>query len=312
MAVQFPTYKQAYYDNANWLDDVSSWSWASWVQFDSVAVGSRQTICGHYGATNRFYIRKTTGTPELFQASITSGGVYKAITDTTGAPVVDTAYHLAVTWEAGSATGLKIYRNGAYVTAVSTSTQTANYNSGGNVDLYVGSLKKDTDTLRGQIEGFGIWAGTVLTANQIAALYWSGWPHLAGLPKPTVWWPGLGYNGRIQDWSGNGRHIEAATIDATVAAASTIGQWDAPWHSGGSSTQGAAGPAAPNEWTLFGTTTHPTVTLDVTGLVNDTMYDFAVTAVDDDANESVKSATVTATPEDIGTVHTEKLVFIGH
>lgn len=313
MSVKFLNYDDCYYDNADFLDDATSFSIASWIRMDTITVGSWQGIWSHYGGTNRIYLRKNDGTPELFRLSITSGGVNVTIDDTTGAPVAGTVYHIGITWIKGIAGGLNIYRNGTHVTSASTATQTANYHSGGAVDFYVGALRSAISYGKCTVEGLTIWKDYILSATEMAALYRVGWPHLISAPRPTAFWPFQEGNARASDLSGNGRHI--TIFESSPVADVTIGHWEDPDQPGTYTKPGTpgSGPPEPNPWTLFGSTTHPIATSTITGLVNDTTYEVKVNAVDTSDNESVDSDILEVTPAaSAGAIHVPRHVFIGH
>jgi hypothetical protein len=315
MALQFADLKAAYYDDADFLDGISSFSFACWLKINTLSVGSRQYPWGHKGVTNGISLRKDNGATEYWRFGVTCNGVTNTVDDTTGAVAQDVWYHIAGTWEPGSATGIAIYRNGALVDSNSTTAQSGTYDSGGSVDFYIGAQKNLTNYFKGSVEGLCIWTDTVLTANQILALYWVGWPHLAGCPRPdAIYALTEGTITRIPDSSGNGRHIESATIATSgVTAVATSGKWEAPDElPGGYYDQGSAGPGEPNPWTLFATVTHPTTSSTVTGLTNITAYEFVVSAVDTTGNESNYSDTVEATPQAVTTKHTSALKWIGH
>lgn len=313
MAIQFPVSNRAYYDNADWLDNCSAFSWAGWVRFDSIEAADYQFVWSHPGVTDRMEVYKKLSSPQYVRFQVLAGGVGVTVDDTTGAPSAGTKYHWAVTWQKNTSGGIKIYRNGSFVAQANTTSQTANYNSGGSVDLYLAS-KWATSYGRCTCEGWGFWAGTALSATQIAALYWAGWPHLATCPKPSAHWlfaPDL--LTRIPDCSGNSRHITSSWISSGVSAVGTMGKWEDPGQEpGGYHRQVAAGPSPPDPWTLWSTVLHPTLTSLVTGLSNGTTYQFCASAVDTSSNESIKSDIVEATPQDVGVVHTPRRVFIGH
>lgn len=316
MAWTFPTTKQAYFDNANWLDGITSLSFACDVRLDTFSAGVNQGIFGHTGSTNYFRFQKL-GTTDLWNFYVTSGGIPKFVSDTTGSPAAGTIYHMAGTWVPGSATGLAIYRNGALVTTASTATQSGAYNSGGNVDLYLNSIAHDNRIGYCSLENLAIWINYVLDAGEVAALYWVGWPHLAVAKAPAVFWQ---FNQelltRLPDASGNARHIEAAQIDTGVTAGGLMGKYEDPWQGwSGGYRQSAAGPPAPNPWELAGTVNHPVVTKTVGGLTNTTTYEFSVIAKDNatPANESTRSTIVEATPSASGItyVHVPRRVWGG-
>lgn len=312
MAIQFPNNNAAYYDAANWLDNIDSLSWCGWVRVDNLRVpAADQTIWGHRGAVDRMQFFRDDGGEIWF--AVTAGGVYDRVEDTITC-VEDTLYHFAVTWEKNSATGLKLYRNGAYITSASTTDQPNNYQSGGTVDLFLGCYSNDNSFGQCTGEGWCWWTGTVLDADQIAALYWVGWPHLVNVPPPAAFYPlNDALLTRFPDWSGNSRHIESSTIDTGVLAAGRIGKWEDP-HGAPSARyrQPGAGVTPPNTWTLFETVNHPTTTSVVTGLTNGTTYEFSLTALDTSGNESVRSNIIEATPLALAAVHTPKPAFLWH
>jgi hypothetical protein len=316
MAWTFGT-KQAFYDDANWLDNISSLSFSVWCRIDTLhSPAENQGIFGHEGSTN--YIRFQKYTNDQWHFYIKSGGVGKEVYDSTASVVQGTIYHMAVTWEKASATGLKIYRNGTIVgSAVSTATQTADYNSGGNVDFYISGTKDNNRIGHCTVESLAMWTNYVLDAGEVMALRWLGWPHLATGKQPTAYWPmSQELLTRLPDISGNARHIEAATIDSSPTAGGLLGKYEDPSVlATGGYRQSAAGPPAPNPWTLLGNVTHPTATSTVTSLVNGTVYEFSVIAKDDatPANESTRSATVEATPSTSGItyVHVPRFVWGG-
>jgi hypothetical protein len=313
MAIQFPDLNAAQYDNANWLDNVDSVSWSGWVSWDTIDVGNRQYAWGHRGAVDRSSFRKNNAATEYARWSLTAGGVNVTVDDTI-TPVAGTVYHFVLTWEANSATGMKLYRNGSLINTSSTTTQTANYNSGGNVDLYIGCYSNNNAFGKITGEGFIYWPGVVLDADQAARLYYEGWPHLAQCPKPAALYELNGSSlTRIPDSSGNSRHIESAFIDSGVVDAGRVGKWEDPSsETAGFYRQGAAGPSPPNSWTLIETVTHPTNTSTATSLSNGTTYEFMVTALDDSGNESVESAIVEATPFAVNSTHAEREILLWH
>jgi hypothetical protein len=312
MANTFSSTHSAYYDNADWLDNAASFSFAVWVNLAAVTTGSRQYVFSHYGATNRISLRKDNGATEYFRFAVVSGGISATVDDTTGTPVAGTPYHIAGTWTPGSATGIAIYRNGALVDTGNTTSQTANYDSGGSVDLYLGARAVSSNYLNGSIENLCLWPGTVLTPAQILELYYSGWWQLANVTRPACQYACQTSITRIPDLSGNGRHIESATIDTTgVTLTPSIGKWDdLTVGQGITQQQGAAytppAPDDPDPWTLHGYVTHPTTTDTVTGLTNGTEYEFAVAALDVDGNVSEKCSAVACTPHDIPIKHTRR------
>lgn len=314
MAWTFPTTKQAWYDNANFLDGISKLSISCWVRLDSMNTGTQQGILGHKGSTNYIYFQKTTN--DEFHFYLTTAGISKQIYDTTADAVAATIYHLTVTWERGSATGLKIYRNGAQVgSAVDTTTQIVDYNSGGNIDLYLNGVSDNNRLGYSSLENVAIWTGYVLDAGEVAALYYLGWPHLAVSTAPAAYWRfDQELLTRVPDLSGNGRHIESGYFDSGVTAGGRLGKYEAPWRGlSGAYRTAAAGPPAPNPWTFFETVTKPVATSTVTGLSNGTAYEFSVIATDDSDNESTRSAVVEATPSTSGItyVHTPRRVWGG-
>lgn len=309
MALTNAENETSYYPSANFLDNVSALSFSVWVKPTTIYEW-QQYVISHYGSTNRFVFYKKYGTGSYWRFAVTSGGYQVYADDSTDAVAVDTVYHIAGTWELNVAGGIKIYRNGSLVDSNDTTSQSVNYSSGGGVSLSL-MAQKDSAALDlpGDYEGVAIWGGVALSAQQIKALYWSGWPHLAGCPRPSVFYRlSRDYSGRIPDWSGNGRHIESAYCGASNVGAADIGKWEQPhFPISDQGLQGAAGPAPPNPWTLWDTITHPTLTDTVTGLSNGTAYEFSLTALDDSDNESTRSATVEATPSGTATVHTEAL-----
>lgn len=311
MAIKFPVNARCYYDNANWLDNISAFSWAGWVRFDTIDTNSLQFVWAHVGATDRMEVYKLR-TNGRVRCQVYAGGIGQFVEDSTGSPVAGTTYHLAATWTKAATGGLKIYRNGVFVAQSNTTTQTGNYNSGGSVDLVFGARNTINYGLC-SLEGHGFWPGAVLTAEQIRCLYWSGWPHLVA-PKPAAFYTFAPETlTTFKDSSGNSRHITSTWISGAVATAGTIGKWDAPDAFPGDAYRvSAAGPVTPNDWTLFGSVTHPTVTSTVTGLTNGTTYELAVTALDESGNESQLSAIVEATPSAVAVKHVPRRVFRGH
>lgn len=313
MAIKFAVNQRCWYDNANWMDNIWQFSWAGWVRFDTIDTTQYQFVWAHPGATDRMEVYKRLTNPQYVRFQVYAGGVGMFVDDESGVPVAGTAYHFAVTWTPHTTGGMKIYRNGTLVGTANTTTQTANYNSGGSVDLFFAAKNAMSYGLC-TLEGHSFWTDSILTANQIQALYWCGWPHLCA-PKPAASYPfERPIVNRFRDASGNGRHILPAWIGATnPSSENPIGKWDDPHQDFGEChVPSAAGPADPNPWTYWATTTHPTVASTVTGLSNGTTYEFSTTAVDSSANESLHSAIYEAMPSAVAARHTPRRKFFGH
>lgn len=314
MALTFPNYKSAYYPAADWMEGISAFSFAGWFRADTVTAGVRQYAFSHYGSTNRISLRKDNAATEYWRFAVVSGGVSAVVDDTTGAVSAGTIYHLAGTWTPGSATGLAIYRNGALVTTASTATQSGTYSTEGTIPMYLGARKASSDFGLCSIEGLSLWTDTVLTADQVAALYHGAWPHQIQAPCAALWLLDDVLLTSIPDYSGNGRHIESATIDGATAGG-IIGRAEDPsWLGGpgGSGTSTVAGPADPDPWVLAATVTHPTTEAELLGLTPGTTYEFAVSAVDAQGEESTLSAAVEGTPTAVLTRHTRRWQWVGH
>ena len=313
MSLTFPTSKLAWYPNANFLDDISSFSAAGWVRFDTITTANQQFVFSHKGGTNQLGLRKDA-TTDHWKFSTTVGGV-NVVNDLT-TPVAGTKYHVAVTWTKNSSTGQKLYVDGALIDTDSTTGQTVNYDSGGGSSLILAS-RTDTGSNFGvnTLENWCFWPGVLLTANQIAQLRLVGWYHLVGLPAPAVFWSLLNGASVIKDWSGNGRHITSATMSASgITDGGLIGKWEKPRLAGkGAQVQTAvAAPPGPNPWIeATPDTLHPLMTKQISGLVNDTPYEFKVNAVDDAGNVSADSAIVQATPSGATVIHTVKRRLLG-
>lgn len=314
MALTFPTLKSAYYPSANWMDGIASFSFAGWFRADTVTAGVRQYAFSHYGSTNRISLRKDNGATPYWRFAVVSGGVSTTIDDTTGAVAAGAIYHLAGTWTPGSASGLAIYRNGALVTTASTATQSGTYATEGTIPFYLAARKASSDFGLVSLEGLSLWTDTVLTADHVAALYHGAWPHQVQAPCAALWLLDSQLLTSIPDYSGQGRHIEAATIDGASAGGILGRSEDPSWAGapGGSGTSTVAGPADPDPWVLAATATHPVTEAEILGLTPGTAYEFAVSAVDAQEEESALSAVVEATPTAALTRHTRRWQWIGH
>jgi hypothetical protein len=314
MALTFPANKAAYYPAANWLDGIASFSFALWVRPDTITAGVRQYAFAHYGATNRISLRKNNEATELWRFAVVSGGVSVVVDDTTDAVAAGTVYHLAGTWVPGSATGIAIYRNGALVATASTTGQAGTYATEGAIPLYLGARKAANEYAKATIEGASFWAGSVLTAAQILSLYQGAWPHQIQATCSALYLCDEALLTAIPDYSGQGRGIEAATVDGATAGG-TIGRWEDPVWSVGAGSLGASsvpGPPDPDPWALAGVSTHPVVEAEILGLTPGTAYEFCVTAVDAQGLESGYSAVAEATPTAALTTHVRRWQWVGH
>jgi hypothetical protein len=314
MALTFPNYASAYFPGASWMDNLSSFSFAGWFRADTVSAGVRQYAFAHYGSTNRISLRKNNGATEYWRFAVVSGGVSATVDDTTVAVAAGTVYHLAGTWTPGSASGLAIYRNGTLVTTASTASQSGPYATEGTVPLYLGARKASSDYGLMTLEGLSLWTDTVLTADQVSALYHGSWPHQIQATPAAVYLLDDELLTSIPDYSGQGRHIDAATISGATAGG-IIGRAEDPsWLGGpgGSGTSTVAGPAEPDPWLLAATATHPVASVELLGLTAGTTYEVAVTAVDAQALESGYSAVAEVTPTATLTRHTRRWQWVGH
>ncbi len=279
---------------------------------DTVGV-TDQYVFGYRGSTDQTSFR-WKGSETLWRYTVVAGGVSKYADETVDA-VAGTTYHFAGTWTKADATGMKLYKNGALISTVNTTTQTANCAPGAATDLYLAAFSAANSPGICTLENVMFAPGVVWTADQIARLYYSGWWHLANVAKPAAIYELSGAKlTQLDDISGNKRHITSGWITGTLSAATQIGKREAPYRPQEFYMAGAAGtgPPTPNPWTLFGSSTHPTVTKAVTGLVNGTAYEFCVSAVDSSANEGVKSDTAEGTPNGVTITHVPRRVFLGH
>lgn len=305
--------------DAAFTNNIASFSVAAWVRFSSIDGARAQRIFTSKGVTNQMNLRKVVTTNVWF-TSVTAGGV--VVTRSSGvAPTAGVLYHVCMTWEKNNASGMKLYLDGSLDGSASTTSQTSNYDSGEAAPpmwLAAGSDTADKGLI--DLEGFAFWPGLVLSANQVAALRFAGWPALVGLPTPAVHWL---LDGRmlteIPDVSGNGRHITSSNIFGSPTDQGMQGKWE---REGGSAlllrtaAAAAAGPPGPNPWTTYPTRIPhpgvPTGQLVLSGLTPGGTYEMQLTAFDEAGNESAQSDIVEAVAREATVVHTEKRVFLGH
>jgi len=307
MAIQIPDNKWFFFDAANFLDAVTQFSFVLWARIDTVTATAKQYVVSHRGATNQFSIRKYE-TNDKWRFSVTAGGVNQVCDDSGAAVVAGTVYHLGCTWKKNNASGMKLYINGALITTVSTTSQTADYDSGGNSDIVFGAKTTTQDSGKCSLEGFAVWPGTELTAAQILSLSKGVWPHQIALPRPGLQYPCWGNQvATVQDLSGNGRHVTDPTWINGITTSGRIGRWEDPGHGldGYHRVAASAGPPA-NPWVAVPQVFHPTVTKVIGSLTNDTQYEFKLVAVDTSGNVSVDSAIVVGTPTGTTVKHTPR------
>ena len=307
----------AKYPSASFLNGLSSFSVVATVRFASIDSARAQRVFRHAGATNQISLRKVV-TTDRWYASTTVGGAL--VTCSPGTVLTaGTLYHVVMTWEKNNATGLKLYVDGVFSLSASTTTQTVDYDSGdAAAALHLASASDTSDKGLVDLEGFTFFPNYLLSAVEVAALRFAGWPGLLALPKPSVMYL---FDGRllaeIPDVSGNGRHITSANIFGAVSDQAMQGKWEREPGGGfylHSAVAGAApGPPAPNPWTKYPTTTpHPATQVILSGLTPDGVYEMYLTALDAAGNESAPSNVVEATARESVVVHTEKRVFLGH
>jgi hypothetical protein len=300
MSWDFGEYCDVYYDDANFLDAHSEVSFFTRFRFNSINTGVSQYIFAHVGATNKFSFRKNAS-DTYFRWSMTSGGVFVPSDDVV-TPVADTVYSFAGRWKKNDASGMELWRDGTSEDTSSTTTQSSDYDSGGSVDLYVGAFSFNNAYCKADIQELMLWTGHSLTQLQVTQLHQGfHWLEIPGLPKPAVWYDFEGrLLTRLPDRSGNGRHIEAATID--VSTPPTDGGILLPRSPrsihvfGSSKREAASGGGPPNPWTFYEDVLHPVAASTVTGLTNTTTYEFKINAADESGNVSQDSAIVEATP----------------
>lgn len=307
MALSFGS-AQAYYDDGDFLLGCTSLTFAAWARLDTFYAATRQALWGHTGSVDNFRFQKDTN--EQWHAVVTCGGVQKQVWDTTGAVVGGTKYHVAFTWKTGDAAGLRIFRNGAFVSSISTVSQVGTYAAESGINLYLDGISNNNRLGYCSLECFALWVNYAATDQQILDLYRAGWPHLA-IPKKLslLWYCSGGSPTYIPDSSGSGRHIQSGWIEATPTDGGLLGRYedeDQGW--GGDLRPFAAGPPPPNPWTTWpADVPHPAASVLITGLTNGTVYEFAMTAVDTSGNESILSNIVESTPvAPPATVHTPR------
>lgn len=302
MALKFPTNVYAKLLGASWLDAQSKISAFCRVRFDSVITANSQFIFRYrLGTTgDQISIRKDVTTNKL-KLSMTAGGAL-VTKESVSALVAGTIYAIGISWEKNNANGLKLFIAGAEEgSGGSTTSQTGDLNAGSG-DLFIAARPATPAAEFGicTIETFGLWTGHNLTLAQHLLLSGGAWPHQIGsLPRPALFLPCFQQLlTRIPDLSGNGRSIESSGIVGTILDGAQLGQWMDPdsWSSGGSQEGSGGGAPAPNPWTLDQEVTKPTAAATVAGLTNGTVYEFYVSALDNDGNESSPSSTVEATP----------------
>lgn len=301
MGVKLPDLKYVKYPMADFLDNQSQMSFAAWVRFDAIVSANKQYVFSHNGASQRVSLRKDS-TSNKFRFSVTTAEGF-VTNDSSTVIVAGTLYHVAGTWLQTNASGMKLYVNAVLETTTNTTTQTTNYNSGGNVALVLGS-RTDTGAEYGKctVENFTLWPGVLLTLTQIQSLYYGDWPHQLDLNRPGIFLPLFGSSvARLPDYSGNDRHIESGNINGAVAD-SIVGRWMNPMpFAGGFAAAGVSVGGSPNPWVLITTpqaneVLHPTANYVNDGLTNGTVYEFYISTMDQGGNESQPSATVEATP----------------
>jgi hypothetical protein len=295
----FGNYESAYYPNANFLDAVSQFTYVVTCRLDNDHLTYRQAPFGHYGTTSRAYFRKNNTSPELMRWSVTTGSVSQTVDDTwtiaTGEP-----HQWALTWKKADSTGMQLYRDGAFVAQSSTVAQTADYNTGGAIPLYVGAISSGTYFFEGTVETLMAFPGSFLTADQIASLAEGvPWFDIGGVPRPAVWWDFLqDVTTSCRDASGNNRGLTSSYIHAGVSGVARFWRYQTP-HIGRVGMGRAAattGVTPPSDWTLWEEVFEPVAASAITGLTNGTTYEVSISAVDDDGNESAKCTAAEATP----------------
>ena len=312
MGLKFDLNKFAQYPSASFCNNISSFSFSAWVRFDTITTGNKNYLFSHAGVTNQISCRKDSTTDKI-RFSVTSGAV--AVTKDSGSAVsAATRYHVAGTWQVNNASGIKLYLNGALDgSAGSTTTQTANYDSSDATTPIVLGGKTPTSNLGDlTLEGVHLWTGTILTASQIAALYYCGHYYLAGLPIPEICY-GL-WNGitQIQDLSGHGRHITSGNISSTgVSDAGMFGRWERERVGGQHPVRvTAAGPPVSGPWILGATVSFAATGAMVSGLTEGVLYDLMVRAEDQVPNESADSAVSQAIAKSSAVTHVSSRVLL--
>lgn len=305
MAWKLYDYENMFYDNANFLDSQSEFSFFFRGRIDTLTAVTYQAALSHRGTTNQWFVRKSNGAPGQMQFRVISGGVTVTLTDTGWSAVATEIHSWGGRWKKNTAsTGITMVRDGVTEYAAATTTQTVDYDSGGNVDLYLGAYSHDNNPYRGSLEDVMVWTGYSLTTAQIARLH-AGyrWFEIVGVPRPAVWYPlNGGLLGRAPDTSGNNRHIEQATIEHyTLDSDGGVFTGNRPpptigWSPSPQYRIVAGGTPGPNAWDYVGETVHPTVTKLVDGLTNGTAYEFTVKAVDASGNESDYAPFIEKTP----------------
>jgi hypothetical protein len=130
-----------------------------------------------------------TGIQGLFRGSdgalnfrIDGSGAPNSVIAFTTIPVEDDAWHhLALTFERGLADGFKLYVDGSFATASSTTTFLESTIVGPNANSYLGTFNftgaSEAKGLNGALDEFGVWSG-VLSPAEVSAL--------AAVPEPGV------------------------------------------------------------------------------------------------------------------------------
>jgi hypothetical protein len=315
MAISFLDLKYGKLAAQTWLNDTDKISIACWVNFATIiSPATTQYVFHLAGVDGQISLRKDINTYLRWSVTV-PGGVF-ATCDSTTAPVAGTTYRVLASWTKNTAsTGIRIWVNGTNERSNSTTTQTVNYNAGSS-DLYLGVKSGIINKLQGALEGLLIVKGHLWTDDDVAELSWSGWPwQHAWAGNEHLFLPlWEQQTTRIPDWSGAGRNIESAGIVGPLSAGGEIGRWDCPWalSASGSSMLLAGAATPPDEgWTECGTVAHPLVSLVVSGLTDDTTYQFRARAQDEAGNLSTYSTIAEATPRS-HSKHNPREVFLYH
>lgn len=305
MSWTIPNLCDIFYDDANFLDGQSQLSFFLRTRIDSLLAGQAEYIFAHPGSTSKITLRKHETTEKL-RFAVTVNSSSSQTREHATAPTEGTKYSIAGTWKQNDASGMVLYVDGAISgSAASTTSQNYQYDTGGGIDLRLGSYSAGSSYGRCSLQDFMLWAGHILTSAQVASLHkGKPWWKVRGLPKPSVWYRFDGkLLSRIPDLSGRGRNVESSGIDAV-----TLPTDGGMWYPSTSlllprrsryvnAAATGSGPPEPNPWTLVDQEIlHPTAAALVTGLSNGTTYEFKVTALDLSGNESSDSAVAEVTP----------------
>lgn len=312
MAWKLYEYENLRYDNANWLDVHSEISFFLRARLDTLVAVTYQTFLSHRGATNQFMLRKSNAATPQMQFRMISGGVTVTLSDTVWTVATTQVHSWAGRWKKNTATnGMKFWRDAGVTPGTDyfecgTTTQTSDYDSGGNIDLYLGAYSWDNNPMKGSLQDVMLWVDHSLSAQEVAMLHKGyRWFEIGGLTRPCCVYPlSGGLLGRVPDLSGFNRSIEQAWIDhwtldtsagefCLTRPAPRVG-WKAK--SRHRPVFSVPPPPSPNPWIYWNQTIHPSTTMQVTGLTNGVAYEFCVSALDQSGNESNQCAPVTATP----------------